>query len=87
MYTGFISLRTLQHASGHYRPSRAPETASPNLCRQRLLYARPIARQLGSSNRVGWFSSFGNTYDIKLQLEVLGRLKDMPVSVSLVDFS
>ena len=75
------------YLSGHCRPSRAPETASPNLCRQRLWYARPIARQSCLSNRRGWLNSVESTYDIKLQLEVLGRLKEMPISVSLVDFS
>ena len=34
---------------------------------------------------VGGFS-VESTYDIELQLEVLGCLMDMPVSVSLVDF-
>ena len=77
----------LQHVTGHCRPSRAPETASPNRCRQRPWYARPVARSLGSSNRRGWNSPGESTYDIEFQLEGLGRLEEMPVSVSLVDFS
>lgn len=72
----------LQHTVGNDTPSRAPEIASLNRCRPRLLYARPVGQGLGSSYRRGWNSPVESTHNVESLFECLGRLVEMAVSVS-----